>query len=200
MFDAAAAWVADDVNAALNDVEIAFEGWEDAVRHQVYRTADGKLVLFQASEDKFWVNFCRALGREDLLEGHERRAVGAHARGDEPLRRALTEIFATKTRAEWIAFFLEHNVAGSPLNSTEELLADPHFRARGLVFEQTPAGQSSTRWFSTPIKYEDQQFSATPAPFPGEHTEDVLQRVLGYDTGRSAALRASGAIARTSEG
>jgi crotonobetainyl-CoA:carnitine CoA-transferase CaiB-like acyl-CoA transferase len=60
--------------------------------------------------------------------------------------------------------------------------------------------QPGTRWFSTPIKYEGQAFSATPAPRPGEHTEEVLRRVLGYDAGRIAALRASGTIARAGEG
>src|SRR5205085_2148637 len=62
MYDAATAWMADRINATLNDVEVEFESLADASRHQLYRTGDGQFLIFQASEDKFWVNFCRELG------------------------------------------------------------------------------------------------------------------------------------------
>ena len=107
-----------------------------AVRHQAYRTKDDRFIIFQCSEDKFWVNFCENVGRPDLLEGHERKKVFSHARGDEALRKEVADIILTKTRREWVDFFLEHNAAGSPVNAPEELIDDPHFQSRGMTFEQ----------------------------------------------------------------
>jgi crotonobetainyl-CoA:carnitine CoA-transferase CaiB-like acyl-CoA transferase len=194
MFDAAAAFTADGINAVLNNCEVEFVGLEDAVRHQFYRTKDDKFIIFQCSEDKFWVNFCELVGRTDLLEGHERKAVASHARGDIALRRELAAILATRTRAEWIDLFIQHNIAGTPANTPEELLEDPHFRARALTYEVETPGVGPTRWFTTAIKAEGQRFDAAPAPTPGLHTEEVLRAVLGVDDARLAELRANGAI------
>ncbi len=193
-FDAAAAWQANGIDASLNNIEVEPQQLREAVRHQMYRTKDDKYVVFQASEDKFWTSFCRNVGREDLLEGHERKAVASHARGDEPLRQELAAIFATKTRAEWVEFFIEHNVAGSPVNTPEELIHDPHFLSRDLTFEQDHPQAGRVRWFGTPIKVAGQRFSAAPAPSPGEHTQEVLSGVLGLEGSEIEELRSQGAI------
>jgi len=191
--DCSAAWQADGIDAALNGVIPDYQGMEDAVRYQYYRCKDGEYVIFQASERKFWHNFCRGVGREDLI-GRGRRSVGEHARGDEDLRSELAAIFASRTRADWVTFFIEHDVAGGPVNTPAELIDDPHFRARDLVFEQIHPQAGVCRFFGTPIKLSGQQFSASPAPRPGEHTDAVLSELLGFDAGRLQDLRARGVI------
>ena len=191
--DCSAAWQADGIDAALNGVIPDYQGMEDAVRYQYYRCKDGEYVIFQASERKFWHNFCRGVGREDLI-GRGRRSVGEHARGDEDLRSELAAIFASRTRADWVTFFIEHDVAGGPVNTPAELIDDPHFRARDLVFEQIHPQAGVCRLFGTPIKLSGQQFSASPAPRPGEHTDAVLSELLGFDAGRLQDLRARGVI------
>ena len=192
--DAAAAWQPLGVELAVNGVEAPAGGMESAVRYQYYRTKDGKFIIFQASEDKFWRNFCQAIGREDLLERGERRRVGDHARGDEELRAELGRIFAGKSRAEWVEFFMRHNVPGGPVNEPRELIDDPHFRERGLLFEQHDAKGTRLQWIGPPVKIEGQSFSATPAPTHGQHTDDVLRDVLDLDAARVAELRQRGIV------
>ena len=191
--DCSTAWQG-QIDHALNDVQTDFAGMEAAVRYQYYRAKDGKFIIFQASEDKFWRNFCETLGRDDLLQRGERRAVGDHARGDEELRRELAAIFATRTREEWVRFFIETNVPGGPVNTPEDLLDDPHFKSRDLVFEQDHPRAGRVRWFGTPIKVGGQRFDAAPAPSAGEHTQEVLSALLGLDEGRIAGLRRDGVV------
>src|SRR5436309_1065265 len=112
-----------------------------AGRYQYYRTADDRVVLFQASEQKFWRNFCTAVGRTDLFEAKPGQAAGDHARGDEALRAELAAIFRTRTRAEWVELFIAHDVPGGPVYTADEVLdaVAAEIRARGRQVEAVPA-------------------------------------------------------------
>ena len=195
-FDACAAWAGEGIDRALNGVPGSNEGMGPAVRHQAYRTKDDRFIIFQCSEDKFWVNFCENVGRPDLLEGHERKKVFSHARGDEALRKEIADIVLTKTRREWVDFFLEHNAAGSPVNAPEELIDDPHFQSRGMLFDQDYPDHGTLRWVGSPLKVEGQAFSTPHAPLAGEHTAEVLANVLGLSSEEIEDLTRSGAASQ----
>jgi ligand-binding SRPBCC domain-containing protein len=59
--------------------------WE-GVRYQIYESADGH-VLFMASEQEFWKNFCEGIGRADLFERWPGSKFGDHAKGNTELAR-----------------------------------------------------------------------------------------------------------------
>ena len=193
--DSAVAWQAGAIDRAMNHVESEYAGMKDAVRYQYYRTKDDRFVIFQCSEEKFFQNFCKAVGREDLLDRGPRKPVGDHARGDDELRRELAGIMATKTRSEWVDFFIANNCAGAPVYSAGELPNDPHFQARELTFAQTLANGRRAEWFGTPIKVKDQRFDTPAAPTPGQHTGEVLTALLDLSGERLAELRSAGVIA-----
>jgi crotonobetainyl-CoA:carnitine CoA-transferase CaiB-like acyl-CoA transferase len=192
--DAAASWKADEIDGTLNGARVDIRDMTDAVRYQYYRTADDRVILFQASERKFWRNFCAAVGRLDLYEAKPGAEFGDHAAGDEALRAELTAIFATRTRAEWVRLFIEHDVPGGPVHAGGELPADEHFAARELLFAQAHPVAGPLRHFGTPVKVAGEAFSAAPAPAVGEHTDEVLRTVLGLPAAEIDALRASGVV------
>ena len=193
--DVAASWQAEHIDAALNGAGGDPPDMAAAVRYQYYRTADDRVILFQASERKFWRAFCAAVGRPELFEAKPGAPAGDHARGDEALRAALAAIFRTRTRAEWVRFFIEHDIPGGPVNATSELPEDPHFRARELLFEQDHPVAGRARLFGTPMKIAGERFAASPAPAPGEHTAEVLSTLLGLSPPEIQALRADGVVA-----
>jgi crotonobetainyl-CoA:carnitine CoA-transferase CaiB-like acyl-CoA transferase len=102
--------------------------WE-GVRYQFYASSDGH-VLFMASEQEFWRNFCQGVGRMDLFERWPGSKYADHARGNLELQAELRDIFATRTSAEWIEFASEHNTTLAPVNTSESLLDDPQFQDR----------------------------------------------------------------------
>jgi crotonobetainyl-CoA:carnitine CoA-transferase CaiB-like acyl-CoA transferase len=161
------------------------------VRYQYYDAADGP-VLLMATETRFWQNFCRAVGRDDLFARWPGRPHADHDYGNDDLRAELRQIFATRTRAEWVALFIEHDVAGAPVYLGGETQADPHFATRGLWLDPQTHG---LRLIGPPLRI-DGAIAVAPraAPSGGQHTQDVLRRVLGYDDERIAALRRAGAI------
>ncbi|HQV58038.1 MAG TPA: CoA transferase [Ilumatobacteraceae bacterium] len=104
-------------------------GMYEGVRYQVYKSADG-YVLFMASEQAFWKNFCEGMGRMDLFERWPGSKYADHARGNKELQAILRDIFATKTSQEWIAFANEHNTTIAQINTIRTLPDDPQFQAR----------------------------------------------------------------------
>ena len=192
--DVAASWQAERIDASLNGVAASPPDMQEAVRYQYYRTADDRVILFQASERKFWRNFCLAVGRPDLFETKPGAVAGEHARGDEALRAELAAIFRARTRAEWVGFFIEHDVPGGPVYDGDELVDDPHFRARDLLFEQGHPVAGRLRLFGTPVKVEGERFSTAPAPAAGEHTREVLASWLDLSPAEIERLRAAGVV------
>ena len=73
-------------------------GMIHGVRYQVYEAADGRYVLFMASEQSLWKNFCEAVDRVDLFEKWPGSKYADHAVGNLELRAELRDIFAHPDR------------------------------------------------------------------------------------------------------
>ena len=91
--------------------------WE-GVRYQYYESSDGH-VLFMASEQSFWKNFCAGIGRMDLFEKWPGKKLADHARGNTELQTELREIFRTRTTKEWTDFGIEYDTTICPVNTAD---------------------------------------------------------------------------------
>jgi crotonobetainyl-CoA:carnitine CoA-transferase CaiB-like acyl-CoA transferase len=166
-------------------------GMREGVRYQIYATKDGH-VLFMASEREFWKNFCEAVGRADLFEQHPGAQYADHAIGDTELRRELTEIFRTRTSAEWLAFGGEANTPIAPVNTPETIGDDAQFRDR---MDWIPRERLGAEQLPSPLKVVGGSLPVPErAPEVGQHTDEVLKEVLGYDDLRITELREGGAF------
>jgi crotonobetainyl-CoA:carnitine CoA-transferase CaiB-like acyl-CoA transferase len=166
-------------------------GMREGVRYQIYESADGH-VLFMASEQAFWRNFCEAVGRMDLFDRWPGKPYADHARGNRELQRELREIFKTKTSALWIDFGIEVNTPIAPVNSARSIADDPQFRDR---FPWIPASRLGADEIPLPVHVLGEELPVpTRAPKVGEHTDEVLADVLGYESPRIEQLRDGGAL------
>jgi formyl-CoA transferase len=183
-----AARITDDRGMATTGAE------SDSAKYQFYETSDGKFVLFCGIEHKFWDAFCRAVGREDLLDAKDTRAPVDFGGGQIELRRELQGIFHTRSLAEWVELALAHDIAMGPAHSLDDLLEDPHLREREILHEEVHprAGPFSSVGWPAPV--QGQPFEVwRPAPALGEHTHEVLAE-LGCSGERIAELRAQGVV------
>jgi len=199
--DAAVAWSATGLDAVMSLGRSGTGGdapappsMRDAVRYQYYDTSDDRTILFQASERHFFEKFCRAVDRDDLLEGDLGQEFGEHASGDLELREQLAGIFATRTQAEWIEFLLEVDVPGAPVHRVGELPEDMNFQARAEVVEREHPVAGPLRQLGTPIKTDAPLGGMGPAPSTGQHSDEILRDVLRYDPARITSLRESGIV------
>lgn len=161
------------------------------VRYQYYAARDG-VILLMATEQRFWENFCRGLDRLDLYERWPGIGYADHDYGNEALREELDRIFATRTQLEWIDFFITNDVAGGPVHKVGETFRDPHFESRDLW---TDPAIHTVRMPGTPIRIDGVRAIAQAAsPKHAEHTDQILERLLGYDAKRILALREDGVL------
>ncbi len=157
--------------------------------YRPYACADGHVTL-GALEPKFWRAWCEGVGREDLID-HAFDPPGSDA------HRAVSEIFAVRTREQWRQFASEHDCCLEPVLELDEVLESELVAARDMVVEVAqPGAEQPVRLLGAPVK-----LSRTPAdpgraagPALGEHTEQVL-RAAGYGAEEIASLHESGAVA-----
>ena len=167
-------------------------GMKEGVRYQVYETSDDRHVLFMASEQAFWKNFCEGIGRPELFERWPGSKYADHARGNRELHDELKAIFATKTLAEWLDFGNEVNTPLAPVNTPKTLLVDPQFQDRFPLFSVEQLGAEQ---MPGPIKFIDEQLPVpSKAPSAGQHNDEVLHEVLGWSDEQIASAKASGAL------
>jgi crotonobetainyl-CoA:carnitine CoA-transferase CaiB-like acyl-CoA transferase len=166
-------------------------GMKEGVRYQIYASADGH-VLFMASEQAFWKNFCEGVDRMDLFEKWPGSTYADHARGNRELQAELREIFATKTSAEWMEFGGRVNTPIAPVNTPKTLADDPQFADRlGWI----SADRLGADQLGFPVRYVGETLPVPEkAPTAGEHTYEVLRAVCDYDDERIAELRKSGVL------
>ena len=126
-------------NPELVDRTWAGKGPGASAKYQHYETADGRFVLFCAIEAKFWEHWCRAVGRDDLVAEHRNDLVVDFAGGEDALRHEIQSVFRTRTLAEWVQVAADCDIAMGPALQLDEVVDDPHLRARGqVVTEQHP--------------------------------------------------------------
>ena len=166
-------------------------GMREGVRYQLYESADGH-VLFMASEQAFWKNFCEGVGRPDLYERWPGSTYADHARGNRELQAELRDVFKQRTSEQWLAFADEVNTPIAPVNTPQTVVDDPQFQARLPLLSHTDHGADMLPF---PVRLVGEELPAPGhAPTVGQHTDDVLRDLLGVDDDRLAELREAGAL------
>jgi len=170
--------------------EPGLAGMWEGVRYQIYEASDG-YVLFMASEQAFWRNFCEGVNRMDLFGRWPGSTYADHARHNTELQTELKAIFATRTCTEWLDFSNEANTPIAPVNTPRTAPDDPQFSHRLPFYGIEDVGAEQ---LPLPI-YLEGELPPTPtmAPRVGEQTDEVLAE-LGLSSERIAELRASGAV------
>ncbi|MCX7357570.1 MAG: CaiB/BaiF CoA-transferase family protein [Alphaproteobacteria bacterium] len=161
--------------------------------YQVLATKDGHIILAVGNDGQFR-DFCRAanasLADDARFSTNEARVIHRQA-----LTEALSPIMRSRTTAEWIAALEAADVPCGPINTLEQVYADPQVIAREAVETATRTDGVTVKLAANPVR-----MSATPPttrlapPSLGHDTEQALRELLGMSEAELSALRDSGAI------
>ncbi len=161
---------------------------------QAFATQEGYVVV-ATRQEAFWQRLCTVL-EEPVLTDDPRFATNASRVENRALLVPhLERIFRTRTAADWLARLRAAQVPAAPVNNLDGAFAEPPVAERGMIVEYDHPEVGKVRLPGNPIKMSGMAGTISkPAPRLGEHTDVVLQKLLGLGAERIASLRAQGAV------
>ncbi len=141
--------------------------------YRVYETADSQYVVLGALEEKFWIIFCKAVNREDLLP---------HQFSEDPeIVEEIEKIFRSRTLEQWVELSSKtKDILISPVNSVERVMNDPQVKARKMIWKVEHPEEGEIALVAPPFKLSGAEFECKRLP-PAldQDRERVLKDLLG---------------------
>lgn len=158
-----------------------------------YRCQDDKwIALGMLQPDRYWADLCDALGRPELATDERFAVLTARAQNAQACVAELDAVFATRPRDEWMKALDAHagDFIYTVVNAVDDLPNDPQARANDYVVDFEHPQHGTTQVLGLPVRLSETPGQIRePAPEFGQHTEEVLLDVLGYDWDKITALR-----------
>jgi crotonobetainyl-CoA:carnitine CoA-transferase CaiB-like acyl-CoA transferase len=156
-----------------------------------YRTKDGWIVISAAGREM--AGRLMKLVRGSSADG-DTTSMASSSLGD--ARRALIEAWcAERTTDELWHTLTAIGVPSAPVRSIPEVAKDPHLWEREMLVKMDDPVAGEMYVPGATIKLSKTPARVGPVPTPGQHTDEILGSVLGYDRATLDGLRAKGAIA-----
>ena len=162
--------------------------------YQAYRTQDG-YVTAGASSEKLWKNFCTMVIRKPEWMTDPRFATApARLANIDALEGEIEAVFTTKPTAHWVELLDAAAVPGGPVYRYDQILDDPHIKARKMVVEMEHPKMGRVKTLGLPLKSTGELTAIrAPSPWLGQHSEEVL-RDIGYADADIAGLFCGGVV------
>jgi crotonobetainyl-CoA:carnitine CoA-transferase CaiB-like acyl-CoA transferase len=180
----------DSVTALLTyQASIAFATGETPVRmgnrhpsiapYDTFAAADGEFVLSVGNDDQFG-RLARLLGHAEIAQDRRFVTNADRVRNYDALRRDLTQLFSSWTRADVLAALARAGVPASAVRTVTEALADSQIAARDMIVPLDHATAGPIRVLGSPLKLSETPAAVRrPPPALGQDTEAVL-REFGF--------------------
>ncbi|MDB5865668.1 MAG: CoA transferase [Betaproteobacteria bacterium] len=180
----------------LMDKEVAKQAGNDhptGTPTGVFPSSDGHFNIAAASQ-RVWERMCDAMGKPEWKEKPEWITRAKRSADRVALNAAVSEVTRHKPSAHWVELFEEAGVPCGPINSIDQVFADPQVQHLGIAAPVTSRKKGDFHLVASPINLEGvpkKIRSATPEA--GEHTTEIL-RSIGYGDTEIEKMRAAGVI------
>lgn len=162
--------------------------------YQTFQTATKDIALAVGSE-KLWKAFCPAIGHPELTDHPLYRTNKERTQNFQQLISLLQEIFLTQSYDYWERQLMTHGIPVGAVNDISQLVEHPQVKARGSLVDMDHPVAGPTQIVGVPMRLSKTPGSIrTPSPVLGEHTDQVLQSMLGLSADEIAQLREAGAL------
>ena len=151
-------------------------------------------VLHMSSPDKFWLGLFDVVGKPEWAQDARLNNRKGRVENYDLLVEQLTPIFRSGRRDEWLKRLIEKDVPAAPINTLDEVFADPQVKTYGFPIEVEHPKMGKVKLVGNAVDMSRTPPSIdSPPPVLGEHTDEILNS-LGYDAAALASLRNKGVI------
>lgn len=141
-----------------------------------------------------WAHLMRVIGREELIDDPEWSTPQVRLPKLDQCFAMIEEWTKTKTKFEVMETLNPLNVPCGPILSIEELINEEALMKTGTVVEVDHPERGKYRTVGNPIKLSNSSTEVKRSPLLGEHTDEILADVLGYNDSEIETLREAGAV------
>ena len=164
------------------------------VPYQSFKANDGFFCL-AVGNDGQWQKLCQVLDHTEWATDPRFVTNPARVQHRESVVALLQEVFSRKEIACWLREISAGGIPCGPVQTLDEVFADPQVLARDMVWTVPHPTAGEVRLVGSPLKLSDTPVSCRmPPPLVGEHTDEVLTSLLGYSGDEVRRLRAEKAI------
>ena len=164
--------------------------------HGIFRCAgEQRWVAIAVRDDDEWRRLAQCMGKPELANDARFATIAARKANEDALEALITEWTRPQRDADVVATLQAARIAADVAMTNQDIAEDDDLRRSGFhVLREHP--EVGTRLhLGIPWQMSDTPCSVQrPAPCLGQHTDDVLRRVLGYDEAKIAALRTAGVL------
>jgi formyl-CoA transferase len=164
------------------------------VPYQSFKTADGDIIL-ACGNDNLFNKFCEVAGCQELTRDTRFATNTKRVENRAAITEILAAIFKKRTTRDWVSALEAAGVANGPINSLKQVFEEPQVVARGMRIDlphptagTVPLVASPMRFSATPLEHK------LPPPTLGQHTDEILRDVLGFDNTKIAQLHSAGVV------
>ncbi len=165
------------------------------VPYQVFESGDGKYLLIGCGNDRLFGGLCSVTELEQLVDDPLYSRNEARVENRETLIPIIQERFMEHPRDYWLSLLREKGVPCAPVNSIDEVFADPQLVHRDMLVEMNHPEIGDIKQIGAPLKFSETPCRLdNPPPLLGEHTDEVLTTLCGYTESEIEALRTRGVV------
>ena len=152
--------------------------------------------LYVVVQEHVWKAIANRVGGEELVNDPRFIDITVRRQNQGAMWDLLTDFASNYTKRELMEILNEINVPCGPIMSTKDLANDRHVKLREMYVELDHPQRGKWYNLGCPMKLSDSPVEFKRSPLLGEHSEEILGDVLGYDNGEIDELKAAGALTR----
>ena len=160
------------------------KGWEE----------DPDAYIYFITQAPVWEAICDLIGKPGWKTDPDFATPKARLPRLRQIFDSIEEWTKTKTKFEVMEICNKVDIPVGPILSMKEIAEEPSLRATGTVVEVDHPTRGKYLTVGNPIKLSDSPADVRRSPLLGEHTEEIITKVLGFSAKELEEIKASGAI------
>lgn len=160
------------------------------VPYRVFETLDNEYLTIGGGSDMQFADLCKKLKLNELPNDEKFKSNKDRVANRKLLETILEERFKSKSLNDWLEILEGSTFPYGPVNKMSQAFNDRHVKDIGLVKEVTHPIAGTVKMVGPPVEYSwSKNEVSSPPPVLGQHTNEVLQNILGYSAEKIEELK-----------